>query len=212
VISSRSQIAVFSSIAVHGVLAALMLTSFRLSELESGSPGRVTVEISGIEIGSPPVPKTAVSISTTKTNASSPIADASHALQSHTAAISLAAKNNSGSENSSASTASVADSQSRSISPQALNGYFSLIREKISHSVHPPRARLLFPLKTTLRLTLLETGVVKDRSIEQSSGSADFDSSILTALDQARPFPPFSKDMSGIHEVTLKLPIEVRPQ
>jgi TonB family protein len=197
-IFQRAGVAFLSSIVIHSLLGAWLLFS---AQMELGQNSRVTVEISGIE--------------TTVRGQSNSAAIAVHpqtTAQANTHLTSTDSTAPSSPGLSPSDSASASAPTPTGPSSQVLNTYLSLIRDKISHAIRPPRVHLLSSLKSTLRLTLSENGEVKNQEIEQSSGSAEFDRAILTALEKSRPFPPFTQEMSEIHEVTVKLPIEIRPQ
>jgi len=187
----RSGIALISSLGIHCALGALLLDSLHSSD------SRVFVEVGGIEIQTSKRPERTTE-KVTASNEAAPVHD------SKPETIPTGATGATGTRSGTSSNLQP--------SAEVLNIYFSQIRERISRSIHPPHARLFSSLKTTLRLTISETGKVKGREIEQSSGSAEFDRAILAALDDASPFPPFTHEMAEFHEVTLKLPIEIRPQ
>jgi TonB family protein len=98
----------------------------------------------------------------------------------------------------------------KAVGASALNAYLGGVREKLSAALRAPRLRSGMPLRAVLKLTLLETGEVAEPSIEQPSGSTEFDRAVLEALDRAKPFPHFTTEMTTLHQLTLRLPIEIR--
>lgn len=94
-------------------------------------------------------------------------------------------------------------------SVSAVSGYLGEFRDRLSAKIRPPRG-LRSRLQLVLKVTLLETGDVKSFAIDQSSGSPDFDQSVLEALSAAKPFPPFSKELAETHELSLRVPIVLR--
>lgn len=93
----------------------------------------------------------------------------------------------------------------------SLRLYLSLIRDRLSTSLRFPEESLRVPLRVTLRLTLLSTGQIQAPKITQSSGSTRFDQAILKSLNSVGNLPPYSPEVSRQPQLTLSLPIELRP-
>lgn len=100
----------------------------------------------------------------------------------------------------------------RAVNAAVMSSYLEGVRAKLSSALRIPPVRPSSPLRILLKLTLLESGEVRDPSIDQSSGSAEIDRSVMEALERAKPFSRFSPDMASVHQITLKLPIEIRPR
>jgi TonB family protein len=184
---SRSQLALIGSLTLHAVLGACIFDLFRSSPLQ--------VQISSIEViteasapGAGPTARPVQAVAE-KTSTSS-------SAQAQTLPAAPAA----GSEANTTATSS------------GINAYLGAVRDKLSGAIRLPHGNIATTLRVLLKVTLLENGEVKEPKIEAGSGSADFDRSVLDALDRAKPFPPFTKEMASTHEITLKLPIEIRPR
>jgi TonB family protein len=92
-----------------------------------------------------------------------------------------------------------------------MNAYFEHVRDRLSAVLKIPNVHVTSSLKVMLKLTLEESGEVRNPAISQGSGSDELDRAVLEAVDRAKPFSRFSPEMAGLHEVTLTLPVEVRP-
>jgi TonB family protein len=181
----RTQIALLSSLVIHAFFGALIFDFFRSLPLQ--------VQITSIE----------VITESSEPGSAHPIVKCASAptqtqAQTQTQALAQGAPG-------------VSNEPAHTGSGSAINSYLGVIREKLSGAIRLPNGNIKSPLRVLLKVTLLENGEIKEPKIEAGSGSSDFDRSVLDALERARPFPAFTKEMASMHEITLRLPVEIRP-
>jgi len=189
---SRNRTAFSVSIVLHAVVAAAVLGSFHSSPIQIRIESIEVIADSGPTEVRHPISKT--ESHQTSTRPAPPQSTAAIATESAPAATS--------SESQSA----------RAVNASVMSSYLETVRAKLSSALRIPHIRPSSPLRVLLKLTLLESGEVRDPSIDQSSGSAEIDRSVMEALERAKPFSRFSSDMASVHQITLKLPIEIRPR
>lgn len=189
---SRNRTAISVSIVLHAALAAAVLGTFHSSPVQ--------IRIESIEVLAESAP----------TEAKHPITNAkAHQAKAHPAPpqpIAAAATK------STPATTNTEAGSARAVNATVMSSYLEGVRAKLSSALRIPPIRPSSPLRVLLKLTLLESGEVRDPSIDQSSGSAEIDRSVMDALERAKPFSRFSSDMTSVHQITLKLPIEIRPR
>jgi TonB family protein len=178
----RSNVAIFGSLAFHVLLACVVLSFVRTPPLQ------IPIDNIGVLSTDTVSPATKVPIAAMLKAPDAPAEATSSAPVS------------AGSSGTSAPAPSNA----------AMNTYLSLVRDQLSAALKVPRVRVTSPLRVLLKLTLIETGDVRDFSITQGSGFDELDQAVLRAVERARPFSKFSSEMAPVHEVTLVLPIEIR--
>lgn len=186
---TRFRTALTGSIALHAAFAAVVLCALRPA---------AQIRIESIEVIADAPQAAAAPAART-----APTASTAHAESLSKSTLPVATQFNA---------APAATPAASSVNAAVMNSYLSGVREKLSSALRAPRIHSNSPLRVLLKLTLLENGEVQAPSIEQGSGSADFDRAVLEALDRAKPFSHFGPEMASVHQVTLKLPIQLHPR
>ena len=83
------------------------------------------------------------------------------------------------------------------VDPDVVLEYYSRVSDLVTAGwaapVPPPAADLI----CTVEISVAADGRVVKSKIRQPSGNADFDQSILTAIETSSPFPPLSPEFKG---------------
>lgn len=91
----------------------------------------------------------------------------------------------------------------------AIGGYLAQIRDRLNRAIRAPVSTSR-ELRAVLKLTLLHDGSLQDSSIDQSSGSREFDRSVIEASQRAKPYPPFTAEMGAANPITIRVPVVIR--
>ncbi len=77
--------------------------------------------------------------------------------------------------------------------------YGQLVKNRIQTNWRFPDMGREDNLQATVRITINDTGEIRDRSLERSSGDAQFDSSVLRAIDRTGKLPDPESDLRTVH-------------
>lgn len=83
------------------------------------------------------------------------------------------------------------------VDPDIILEYYSRVTDIVTAHWVAPEAALPAGLICTVEISVTTGGRADTSKIRQSSGNADFDQSLLTAIEKASPFPPLPPEFKG---------------